>query len=101
MIAAGLEADVACVDPRKLPERFAGRAFDAALLAELPPASIPAARTASSTPSPARGPMFLRPSRLALGEIVTRDGFVFCDLTPAAGVSEASHAAEGRCALSA
>ena len=35
MIAGGLVARITCLDPAA-PERFAGRAFDAALLAELP-----------------------------------------------------------------
>src|SRR5262245_48099646 len=36
MIAGGLEARITCVDPSKLPPRFAGRAFNSALLADLP-----------------------------------------------------------------
>ena len=35
MIAGGLEARVTCVDPRKLPESFAGRRFERGLLADL------------------------------------------------------------------
>ena len=50
MIASGLEAHIATVDVKKLPAEFAGRAFDAALLADLPGVSIPAARMASFTP---------------------------------------------------
>jgi hypothetical protein len=47
-----LRARITCVDPRQLDRRFAGREFDADLLAELPPASIRAASAASSTPAP-------------------------------------------------
>src|SRR5512135_2282918 len=36
MIASGQKAVLACVDPRALPRRLAGRAFDAELLRELP-----------------------------------------------------------------
>jgi uncharacterized protein (TIGR00290 family) len=43
MIAGGLEAYVACLDPRKLPDSFAGRRFDAALLADMPPGVDPCA----------------------------------------------------------
>ena len=50
MIAGGLEAYVTCVDPRKLPVRFAGRRFDPEFLASCRRASTPAPRTASSTP---------------------------------------------------
>ena len=55
MIGGGLRAHLTCVDPRKLDRSFAGRAFDAALLADLPPASIRAARTASSIRLRVRG----------------------------------------------
>jgi len=92
MIAGGLEARITCVDPAKLPERFAGRAFDATLLAELPPGVDPCGENgefhsfAAAAPcSPAPFPWRRRDHH--------RDGFVFCDLLPAAGASEASHAA--------
>ena len=35
-VATGFEAVLVCVDPRRLEPAFAGRAYDAALLAELP-----------------------------------------------------------------
>ncbi len=41
MIAGGLRARLACVDTKQLPAQFAGRDFDAALLAELPAAADP------------------------------------------------------------
>ena len=43
MLDGGLEAYVACVDPRKLSQSFAGRRFDATLLAELPSGADPCA----------------------------------------------------------
>src|ERR1041385_4281588 len=36
MISGGLEAVITCVDPRQIDRAFAGRRYDAALLAELP-----------------------------------------------------------------
>jgi len=54
MIAAGLAAHITCVDPARLPRHFAGRMFDAALLADLPPEVDPW-RTASSIPASAPG----------------------------------------------
>ena len=36
MVSAGLQACITCVDPRVLDRRFAGREFDARLLADLP-----------------------------------------------------------------
>lgn len=36
MLAVGFKAVVACLDPKKLPASLAGRAWDQALLSELP-----------------------------------------------------------------
>ena len=41
MVRGGLRARLTCVDPRVLDRRFAGREFDAELLAELPAAIDP------------------------------------------------------------
>jgi diphthamide synthase (EF-2-diphthine--ammonia ligase) len=41
MLAAGLGAVLTCVDPKPLSERFVGRQYDEALLAELPAAIDP------------------------------------------------------------
>ena len=83
MIAGGLEAYVACVDPRKLPASFAGRRFDAELLADLPPGVDPCAENGEFHTFACAGPMFRSPIAVEVGETVTRDGFVFCDLLPA------------------
>jgi uncharacterized protein (TIGR00290 family) len=80
MIAGGLEAFVTCVDPRKLPESFAGRRFDLDLLADLPPGIDACAENGEFHTFACAGPMFTRPIAVATGEVVTRDGFVFCDL---------------------
>jgi uncharacterized protein (TIGR00290 family) len=83
MIDGGLEAHVACLDPRKLPETLAGRRFDRALLAELPAGIDPCAENGEFHTFASAGPMFRTPVAVATGEVVTRDGFVFCDLLPA------------------
>jgi uncharacterized protein (TIGR00290 family) len=92
MIAGGLQARITCLDPAKLPERFAGRAFDAALLAELPTGVDPCGENGEFHSFACAGPMFARAIPVETGEIVTRDGFVFCDLLPASG-EMTSHAA--------
>jgi len=82
MIDAGLCATRTAVDPRRLDPRFAGRAFDRALLAELP-ADVDACGENGEFHSFAwAGPMFARPIRVRPGAVVTRDGFVFADLLP-------------------
>ena len=83
MIGAGLVAHIACLDPRKLPASLAGRRFDLDLLAELPPDVDPCAENGEFHTFACAGPMFRRPISITVGEPVTRDGFVFCDLLPA------------------
>lgn len=80
MIASGLRARVACLDPRKLPTEFAGREFDAELLNALPQDVDPCAERGEFHTCVYAGPMFTAPLPLETGEIVNRDGFVFADL---------------------
>jgi uncharacterized protein (TIGR00290 family) len=80
MIAGGLRAYLTCVDPRKLDASFAGRAFDASLLADLPATVDPCGENGEFHSFVWSGPMFTRPVPVATGEVVTRDGFVFADL---------------------
>jgi diphthamide synthase (EF-2-diphthine--ammonia ligase) len=87
MIGAGLVAHVACLDPRKLPASLAGRRFDLDLLAELPAGVDPCAENGEFHTFASAGPMFRHPIPVAVGEPVTRDGFVFCDLVPASDVT--------------
>ena len=82
MIDGGLRARLTCVDPRKLDARFAGRGFDAALLAELPASVDPCGERGEFHTFAYDGPMFRRPVPIRGGEVVTRDGFVFADLFP-------------------
>jgi iron complex transport system substrate-binding protein len=94
MIAGGLEAYVTCVDPQTLPARLAGRRFDAALLAELPPGVDPCAENGEFHTFACAGPMFRCPIAVDVGNVVTRDGFVFCDLLPARGTAKNARASE-------
>ena len=80
MIDAGLRATLTCLDPRKLPSEFAGREFDATLLAELPEACDPCGEYGEFHSFAWDGPMFRQPVAIERGETVERDGFVFTDL---------------------
>jgi uncharacterized protein (TIGR00290 family) len=80
MIDGGLRATLACVDPRHLSPTFAGRAFDAGLLADLPPGIDPCGERGEFHTFCHAGPMFDRPIPVRVGEVVERNGFVFADL---------------------
>jgi uncharacterized protein (TIGR00290 family) len=80
MIAAGLRARLTCVDPKQLPGSFAGRAFDGAMLSELPGSVDPCGERGEFHTFAHDGPMFRRPVSIKSGEVVERDGFVFADL---------------------
>ncbi len=82
MLAAGVRATLTCIDPRKLDRRFAGRAFDGELLAELPREVDPCGENGEFHTFVSAGPMFTRPITVCGGEVVERDGFVFADLLP-------------------
>jgi len=84
MISGGLEARLTCVDPRKLPASFAGRAFDEQLIADLPAGVDPCGENGEFHTCVFAGPMFSAPLAVAPGEVVERDGFVYADLLPAA-----------------
>jgi uncharacterized protein (TIGR00290 family) len=83
-------AVVSCLDPRRLNRSFAGRAYDAALLRDLPETVDPCGENGEFHTFAHRGPVFSRPVAFHPGEVVERDGFVFCDLLPAARASQAS-----------
>lgn len=83
MVGAGLRATLACVDPRVLAARFAGRDFDAGLLDDLPKGIDPCGERGEFHTFAWGGPMFQHPVAIRRGEVVERDGFVFADLLPA------------------
>jgi uncharacterized protein (TIGR00290 family) len=79
---AGFEATLVCVDPRMLDRSFAGRRYDKQLLAELPAGVDPCGENGEFHTFVHGGPIFETPIACATGEVVERDGFVFCDLIP-------------------
>jgi uncharacterized protein (TIGR00290 family) len=83
MIGGGLRALLTCVDPRRVSRSLAGRAFDASLVAELPPGVDPCGENGEFHSFAWAGPMFAAPLAVVPGEIVEREGFVFADVLPA------------------
>jgi uncharacterized protein (TIGR00290 family) len=81
-VDAGFEATLVCVDPRALDGAFAGRRYDEQLLAELPAGVDPCGENGEFHTFVSAGPIFAGPIDCQRGEIVEREGFVFCDLAP-------------------
>ncbi len=94
-LAAGFEAVLVCVNPAVLDASFAGRAFDAALLAELPPGVDPCGENGEFHSFVFDGPIFRRPVAVAPGPVVERAGFVFSDLVPLHAASPVSGGGAG------
>ena len=82
-IAAGFEAIIVCLDPGAVDRSFAGRSYNEQLLAELPASVDPCGENGEFHTFVHAGPLFVEPIACKTGEIVEREGFVFCDLTPA------------------
>ena len=80
MIASGLEAYLATVDLKKLPAEFAGRKFDAELLADLPDGIDPCGENGEFHTCVVAGPIFSQRIPVTVGERVERDGYGYCDL---------------------
>lgn len=89
-IAAGFAATLVCVDPAKLDASFAGRAFDAQLLSDLPAEVDPCGENGEFHTFVHAGPIFSEPIACETGAVVERDGFVFCDVLPGAEPAQAA-----------
>jgi uncharacterized protein (TIGR00290 family) len=80
MLAAGLRAHLVCVDRNKLPEAFAGRVFDRALLTDLPDGVDPCGENGEFHTFVSAGPMLAKPLAVKVGDVVERDGAAYADL---------------------
>ena len=81
VLALGFKAYLSCVEGKVGPG-FAGRAYDGELLAALPPGVDPCGEYGEFHTYVHDGPIFRRPVRVTIGEIVTRDGRYYADLLP-------------------
>lgn len=85
MLAGGLRARLCCVDTQQLGPRFAGRAFDEALLGDLPANVDPCGENDEFHTCVWAGPMFDAPLMLAQGDTALSEGrFAFTDYELAA-----------------
>jgi len=82
-LTLGFRAVLCCIDTQVLGQDFAGRDYDEALLADLPPGADPCGENGEFHTFVHDGPGFARPVPFSLGERVLRDGrFGYCDLLP-------------------
>jgi uncharacterized protein (TIGR00290 family) len=75
-------AIAACVDTKVLDPSFAGRELDDSFFRDLPPHADPCGENGEFHTFVFDGPILQAPIPVRTGEIVNRDGFVFCDLLP-------------------
>jgi uncharacterized protein (TIGR00290 family) len=80
MVEVGVQAVITCVDPAQLPAEFVGRSFDERLLADLPAGVDPCGERGEFHTFVWDAPGFASPIDVEVGEVVERDGFVFCDV---------------------
>jgi uncharacterized protein (TIGR00290 family) len=80
-VGAGFGACITCLDPQRMPREAAGAEYDAAFLAALPDGVDPCGENGEFHTFVYAGPLFPEPIACVTGEVVERDGFVFCDLT--------------------
>ncbi len=69
-----------CVDSKVLDSSFAGRELDESFFCDLPPHADPCGENGEFHTFVFDGPIFHSPIPVRTGEIVHRDGFVFCDI---------------------
>lgn len=84
VIAAGARAILTCVDPAQLDPRYVGRDFDARLLDDFPVGVDPCGERGEFHTFVWDAPGFHAPIDVEVGDVVHRDGFVFCDVVPRA-----------------
>ena len=80
MIASGVKARIVCVDPKKMPAKFAGCDLDEAFLRELPAGIDPCGENGEFHTCVYDGPMFREAIPMESGDVVEREGFVFADV---------------------
>jgi uncharacterized protein (TIGR00290 family) len=75
-------AIAACIDSKVLDPSFAGRELDESFFRDLPSRADPCGENGEFHTFVFDGPIFHSSIPIRTGEVVNRDGFVFCDLLP-------------------
>ena len=71
-----------CIDSKVLAPSFAGRQLDDSFFSDLPPHADPCGENGEFHTFVFDGPIFQSSIPIRTGEIVNRDGFIFCDILP-------------------
>ncbi len=79
IVKIGIKAKIACLDPKQLDIKFAGRDYQPDLLADLPSHIDFCGENGEFHTLVYDSPDFSKPVALKQGETVERDGFVFTD----------------------
>lgn len=82
IINSGIRARIACLDPRKLGQEFAGSDFDMGLLERLPPDVDWCGENGEFHTFVYGAPFFTENIRISTGDTVEREGFCFSDIIP-------------------
>ena len=80
LISLGFEAYITSVDPDKIPGRFVGQKYDQKFLNQLPSSVDPCGENGEFHSFVTNGPIFKKPLEVVVGEIVSRDGFLYADI---------------------
>ena len=87
---AGFRAVAVCIDPKVLDRTFAGRELDVQFFRDLPPNVDLCGENGEFHTFVFDGPIFHEPIRIRPGEVVNRDGFIYCDLLPDSSAAASS-----------
>jgi uncharacterized protein (TIGR00290 family) len=80
MVASGLKSQITCINPKQIPEKFAGAEFNLDFIESLPESVDPCGENGEFHSFAFAGPMFTEPIPIIVGETVKRDGFIFTDV---------------------
>jgi uncharacterized protein (TIGR00290 family) len=87
MLAAGVEARIACLDPARVDRMWAGAPWDRAFLAAQPRGVDPCGERGEFHTLVTNGPMFAQALPVETGGTVEREGMVYSDLTAPTGLA--------------
>jgi uncharacterized protein (TIGR00290 family) len=80
LISSDFEAYITCLNPNQIPKWFIGQKYNQDFLTQIPPSVDPCGENGEFHTFVTNGPIFKKPLDVIVGEIVSRDGFLYADL---------------------